>query len=532
MTFNLVDEQWIPVLFVSGATGELSLRDIFLRAHEVRRIDTPLPTQAFALLRMLEAVSHDAVGYHSRDDISRVLREGLDLAKIDAYLTRYRERFDLFHAERPFMQVATLRTAKNEVAGLEKLISDVPNNDPFLTTRGGESLRRISAAEAALWLIHCHSFDPSGIRSAAVGDPETSGGKGYPIGPSWAGQLGGVALHGESLARTLVYNLVPTPRNPIDRPVWALDLPQSEQREMEPDPAGPISLLVWQSRRIRLVGDRAGVTGVVLSQGDKMTPQNRHEVEHMSAWRFSAPQTKKHGIPVYMPQKHDPSRSGWRGMPGLVSEAPSSEGGHIASLRPATVRNLAEHSGEFAELDTQVLIELVGMQYGPQEATVEDVAHDMLDLRVSLLGEDGVEVREMLFGLVETAEKSTWHLARMAGNIARAAGDFDGVEGAQNRARELGWAAIDGPARRWLSKLSADTDVIEARRAWHVMIRDVLVPLADALAESCGPAAIAGRNTKYGFLTSAKAENFFHKDLRKEIPLAYPKPIEKESNHE
>lgn len=528
MSFNLVDEPWIPVLLGTGATAELSLRDIFARAYEVRRIDAPLPTQGFALVRMLEAINHHAVGYHRSQDVADALRNGIDLKAIDAYLTNFRERFDLFHPDRPFMQVSTLRTAKGEVAGLEKLISDVPNNEPFLTTRGGAGLRRISPAEAALWLIHCHSFDPSGIRSAAVGDPETSGGRGYPIGPAWAGQIGGVVLHGATLAQTLVYNVVPTPEDPHDLPVWALDQPHSEQRIMDPGIPGPVSLLTWQSRRIRLVGDRDGVTGVVLAQGDRMTPQNRHGIEHMTAWRFSPPQTKKHGIPVYMPQKHDPSRSGWRGMPALVSASPREIDGHAATWRPATVDSLAEHSAEFEELDTQVGIELVGMEYGSNEAVVDEVVHDMLDLRVSLLGADGVEVREMLFDVVNTADKSVWHFARLAANIARAGGDFDGVEGAQNSAREQAWSALDGPARRWFSRLSADTDVTEARRSWHTTIRDVLAPLAHALSRSCSPAAVAGRNTKYGFLTAASAENYFHKDLRKEVPLAYPKHNDKE----
>lgn len=532
MSFNLLDEPWIPVVLTGGSAGEVSIRDAFARAEGIQRISAELPTQSFAILRVLLAIHHDAVGFHSESDVAACLRDGLDQEALTHYLDAMSARFDLFHSERPFMQVATLRTAKGESAPLEKLISDVPNGAPFMTTRGGEGLSRITPAEAARWLVHCQAFDPSGIRSAAVGDPLTMGGKGYPIGPAWAGQIGGVVLHGRSLTQTLSYNIVPTPRNPLDRPVWALQHPQSEHRELDPSPAGPVAVLVWQSRRVRLVGDRDGVTGVVLAQGDKMTPQNRQELEHMTAWRFSPPQTKKHGIPVYMPKKHDPSRSGWRGMPGLVSDSPKATDGHADTMRPANIKSVAGHSEEFAELDTEVIVELVGMDYGPQEATVNDVVHDTLDLRMSMLGDDAGEVQLMLFDVAETADKAVWALGRMASNIASASGDFDGLDGARDNAREAAWAELDQPARNWLQGLTAETDTIEARRAWQNLLRGVLEPLASSMASRCGAAAITGRKTKFGFMTASKAESLFRHALRQELPLAYPARPDKESPDE
>lgn len=533
MTFDLRSEPWIPVVMRDGASEKLSLRETFERANQVRRVSASLPTQSFAVLRLLLAIHHDAIGFHSDADVAAALRGGIDQQAIMTYLDRYQDRFDLFHPMRPFMQVATLRTAKNEASPLEKLISDVPNGAQFLTTRAGAGLREISAAEAALWLVHAQAFDASGIRSGAVGDAEVKGGKGYPIGPAWAGQIGGVVLHGRSLADTLVCNTVPTPDNPLDRPVWATDDPQTEQRQLEPNPAGPVQLLVWQSRRIRLVGDENGVTGVVLAQGDRMTPQNRQGLEHMTAWRFSEPQTKKYRIPVYMPLKHDPSRAGWRGMPGLVADNPSrNASGYAESLRPANIANLAHHSDEFEHLASQAVVELIGMDYGPQEATVADVVHDSLDLRVSLLGEAGVEVQLMLFDVVRTADQAVWALGRLASNIAAAAGDFDGIEGARERAREVAWSALDGPARDWLSRLTAETDTIEARREWQQRVNEVLLPLGRSMAAGCSPAAVTGRMTKYGYMTAAKAQNFFHAALRKELSLAYPQEPNKDTNDE
>ena len=68
---------------------------------------------------------------------------------------------------------------------------------PFDRAVAVEGLERISWAEAARWLVHVHAFDPSGIRSGAVGDPSVKGGKGYPIGPGWTGQVGVVIVEGQ-----------------------------------------------------------------------------------------------------------------------------------------------------------------------------------------------------------------------------------------------------------------------------------------------------------------------------------------------
>ncbi|WP_282004737.1 type I-E CRISPR-associated protein Cse1/CasA [Propioniciclava sinopodophylli] len=531
MSFNLVTEPWIPVVYQDGSTADVSMSECFADASTITRIGGDLPTQSFALLRLLLAICHDAIGFHSQRAVRRVISQGLDTASIVSYLNDSCDRFDLFHSTRPFMQVATLHTAKNEAAGLEKLISDVPNGAPFLTTRGGRSLQRISPAEAARWLIHAHAFDPSGIRSAAVGDPNTKGGKGYPIGPGWAGQIGGVVLHGRNLAETLGYNLIATPDNPADRPVWALTAPHTEQRQIEPEVAGPVQLLVWQSRRIRLVGDHTGVTGVVLCQGDRMTPQNRHDIEAMTAWRYSKPQSKKFGIPVYMPLKHDPAKDGWRGFPSMVSTQPTQEDGQDGTRRPATVMTLAEVSLDLdLDLDAVVGLEMVGIDYGAQEATVAELYHDRLDFRIGVLGEQAVELRTLIQDATRLADDCVWEVGRMAAHVARAAGDFDGVEGTQERVRTEAWAALDHDARTWLADLRVDSDATAAKRAWHRIIRRVIESEADRVASAASPAADRGRVTKYGFMTTAKAEVFLRRALRDKLPLAYPPPNTKKES--
>ncbi len=523
MTFNLVHEPWVPVLRLDGSSATLSLADCFAQAHNIRRLVGELPTVSFALVRLLLAITHDAIGFHDKDALRRVVEAGIDVGRIVDYLSVHADRFDLFDARRPFFQVAGLRTAKDEASGLEKLIGDVPNGEPYLTTRGGRSLERIPAAEAARWLVHCQAFDPSGIRSGAVGDPLVTGGKGYPIGPAWSGHLGGIVIHGQNVAETIAYNLTHTARDPRDRPVWALDSPHTEQRSVDPEPAGPVALLVWQSRRVRLVGDRSGVTGVVLCQGDKMTPQNRHGVEPMTAWRFSEPQSKKFGHDVYMPLKHDPTRAGWRGFPSLVAPGPRDAKGREVTKRPLVIDALAEKSDDL-DLEMVVGLELVGVTYGPQESTVADIVHDRLDFRVGLIGGQAIDVRTMIHDNVHVAGVCVREVGKLAANVARAAGDRDGSDGALASAQMAAWAALDRPARSWLETLSPTTDTIEAKQRWQLMVRRELEGVAASIVAGASPAAVAGRRTAYGFMTVAQAELILRKALRTELPLAHTPP--------
>lgn len=521
MSYSLLDEAWVPVLRLDGTPGMLSLHQCFQQASAISKIAAELPTQSFAVLRLLLAICHDAIGFHSDDDMETLYHEGFDLKKIADYLEQWRHRFDLLDSSQPFYQVSDLRTAKGQTAGLEKLICDVPNNEQFLTTRRGAALQAIPAAEAALWVLHCQAFDPSGLRSGAVGDPLVKAGKGSPIGPSWPGQIGGLVLHGRNLAETLAFNLVPTEPNPADRPIWTRP-PQTAQRSEEIEPAGPVDLLTWQSRRIRLVGDKEAITGLVLAQGDKMTPQNRHNVEAMTAWRYSQPQSKKAGRDVYMPLKHDPARASWRGLPGILSANPQLRDGRPSTRRPETLSNLSIWSQEFNKLDSFTL-EIVGMQYGSNESTVAELVNDTLDLRISLLGEQALSVRSSVEGCIQLAEDAVKKLGDMAANIARAGGNQDGADTVRTDTATQAWAAIDTSARSWLAQLSATSDLDVIETDWQQLLRRILTLQAQVLANQSTPAALRGRKTKYGFMTTAKAEKYFHFELRKLLPLAYPK---------
>ncbi|WP_280316945.1 type I-E CRISPR-associated protein Cse1/CasA [Nocardia wallacei] len=530
--FNLLDEPWIVVLGRDGREHVVSILGLFERATEFTAVGGEVPTQGFAVTRLLLAFAHRALQGPVDSDQWQELWEQpvLPIEVFAEYGERLRHRFDLFDPVAPFFQVADLRTARGEVSGLEKIVADVPNGEPLFTTRSRRSLQRISAGEAARWLVHTHAFDPSGIKSGAVGDTTVKAGKGYPIGPGWSGQIGGVLPQGADLRETLLLNLIAFEEQRFARLGGAGDVPVWEREDLdgpvwsERPPAGTVELYTWQTRRIRLVGDRSGVTGVVLANGDRIQPQNRHPLDPHTAWRYSEPQSKKAKTVVYMPVTHAAERSVWRGLNALL---PSAAGRRTANgapqryLAPGVLGWIGELcASEVLPGSYRPAIGVVGVEYGAQNATYAEIVEDALPVSVMLLREDDPAAGQVAVNAVTDADKAANAVWRLAENIARAAG-AEPKAGAGERAQEQVYAALDAPYRRWLAALVPDSDLIVARTEWQHTVRRSVAAIARDLVTAAPPAAWTGREVDGRTMTVAAAQAGFMASVRAALPLAH-----------
>ena len=61
-SFNLIDEVWIPCITVEGNFNEVSLRDLFARAPELREIACETAIQSAAILPLALAILHRNFG--------------------------------------------------------------------------------------------------------------------------------------------------------------------------------------------------------------------------------------------------------------------------------------------------------------------------------------------------------------------------------------------------------------------------------------------------------------------------------------
>ncbi|GAA1791223.1 type I-E CRISPR-associated protein Cse1/CasA [Planosporangium flavigriseum] len=532
--FSLVDEAWIPVLDAAGQRREVSLLGLFEQADDLRMIACELPTQTFAILRLALAILHRATDGPPGEAAWQALWRArqLPLPEVTDYLAAFRDRFDLLHPRHPFYQVADLRAGKDNSFGLERLIADVPNGMPFLTTRAGRGMESISPAEAARWLVHCQAYDPSGIKTGAVGDPRVKGGRGYPIGVGSLGALGGVHLEGASLLESLLLNLVPIApgwqrADERDLPVWERE-PQTATEEPDETrgPYGLLSLYTWQSRRIRLFGDTSGITGAMISNGDKLEWQDRHLLEPMSVWGRSAPREREQKrSPIYLPRPHDHTRALWRGLQTLLPLAPPSGSEPPQRLSPMVLQWLARLTVTgVVEPDFQVRPRATSVTYGTQQAVIDEVFGDALTMNVLLLV-DQSPLRTTAVDAAADAEGAVGVLRRLATNLARAAGSRDGDSGEADRAAERGYARLDRAFRDWLARLGPTSDPAAERAWWQRLVWRAVVRLGNDLVAEAGPAAWVGRlgvdrNGREVHYSSSQAEVWFRAGLAKALPMA------------
>lgn len=542
--FNLLDEPWIPVRLLDGTIADVGLLELLRRTTDIADLACELPTQSIAIQRLVLAVAYRVAPPGDARDWARQWDDGAPTEQMIEYLERWRDRFYLFGGRFPFMQVADLRTAKDSVSGLEKLIADVPNGEQFFTTRHGRALACIPPSEAARWLVHAQAYDPSGIRSGAVGDSQVKGGKGYPIGPSWCGHLGLVWLKGKDLDETLVLNLIPADAAGLRGVESSTEWGACSWEAAEPenavrgdysllDPSGTprdVSiprLLTWHSRRIRLVGDSSGVTGVVLAQGDKLAPQEMRLYEPQSLWRYSTPQSKKFKTDVYMPRKFEAGRALWRNLPGTLPTVTTVQG---VDKQPKQEFLPSATLSFHYQLDNALIeatypkvmrIQAVGVTYGPQEATFDDIYSDELTLSVAVMRVEREDLSAEIDRQVRLTEEIARDVGTLAANLARAAGESgDGAgDGARDRAKELFFSAVDTDFRTWLSQVDGHESARDAGRRWERALRQHATDIQAELVRGASSSAIIGRDTGRGYMNVGIAENYFRSALNKRLPV-------------
>lgn len=551
--FNLCNEPWIPVLYVSGQTQEVSLKQLFDESNSIRKIHSGDATTDVAILGVAVVIFFRAV-LENKEEYGELYREpkkwiqnislggSEQLYFVQDYLKKYQDRFNLFDAERPFMQVVDLHTSKGEVKPVSRLVLD--SESEYFSMRAEQALTSLSYAEAARYLVTVQAYDYSGIKSGAVGDPRVKGGKGYPLGVGWYGTTGKIIVHGENLIETLLYCIdyeqllnvekVKGKSHRIalqDKSVWERELPDTAapraykggdptKYKDEPAPAvGMCEILTWQSRRVRLFPENGRVTGVLVSNGDKWFDRNTY-TDPLTAYRFSKNQSTQTN-PVWMPKAHSAERTLWRGVDALLMRLDSSQ---IKQDKPAPViRQIS--SGKYFPAGAKANVQLVGMVYGNQSAVIEGTIDESLSLELALLTEQGARISTTVRENIQITMDAAIALGQYAGNLLRAAGkeyEF------RPSVTESILHRMEDEFRSWLADLSVSDDVSTQAAKWQSKVRRILEDEADQLAVSAGPKAAIGTIYDEQLYTTAKARRQFGGRLYKLLNLAYSStPTEK-----
>jgi len=525
-SFNLCDEPWLRVRDKQGQAAELPLRDVFAHGNEYAALAGEIPTQDVAVLRLLLAIIMRALELPDSEEERIDLWDGwwqeksLPLTEINAYLERWHDRFDLLDPESPFMQVAGLASPSGKTSGLVKLIAEVPDGNRFFTLRDGAGLDSLSYAEAARWLVHCQAYDMSGIKTGAVGDDRVKNGKGYPIGQGLTGGLGVVIAEGSSITETLLLNLCLDRWTSGDSVVWERAPQGPGECVVHPVPVGSADKDTWQARRVRLIVEDDRVTDVQLSNGDRPGLQNMHQVDTMSAWRLSAPQSKKYGRDVLMPRTHQPERTMWRGLESMLVKNEDSRQGR----RPAVIEWGARLAGEeVLDPACPVTLRAVGIEYGPQSASIARVIDDQMSANVAAITDPALV--DAINSAVKSAADTARCVAFLADNLAQAAGAENG--GGRDRAYEQAYAVMDPLFRSWTTTLAEGGDMDVYERTWQCGAATAVTSLGLDMCRAAGTKALVGRQIQQGERTilrdTPQCWAVFVNGLHKALPQAYAK---------
>jgi CRISPR system Cascade subunit CasA len=278
ITYNLIDRPWIPCMGRDGTTQELSLLEVFACAHDLLSIECDTPQETASLLRLLLAILHRVCPTRTEDDWGELWSAArFDVDRIRDYFSRWHNRFDLFHPERPFYQC----------------LDDLVEPKPLLTLRPGmraaelyfhdtkQGKNRYTPAQAARMLINAHAFGTPGIVHPQKG-------LFFSNAPWLSGMI--FFLEGENLFQTLVLNLLQyAPNHPHanlcmtsnDAPAWEMDNPYLPERSY---PLGYLDYLTWQNRRTHLLpvieDDVIWVTSVIETPGLKLTGEVPDPMKH------------------------------------------------------------------------------------------------------------------------------------------------------------------------------------------------------------------------------------------------------------
>ena len=539
--FDLLTEPWIRVRLKDNTVQEVSLTEALVSAQDYVDLAGEMPTQDAAVLRLLLAVLFTVFSrvnvegepepLEKRGQALRRWSELWQLGHFPAepirdYLEQWKDRFWLFHPKHPFWQVPTLC---NGIAfGGKKLNgerAESGNKTPLFQNVSKTECEVLSYAQAARWLIYQNGYDERGGRPKAGNKPRH--------GVGWLGQIGFVAVKGKNLYETLLRNMAfPTEQDALreeQQPCWEREQVRAEQSVKIVMPKNQAELLTLQSRRILLKRSETvpGVVGYEVLGGDYWDSENAFG-EQMTLWSRTS---KKNEKMTYKPQQHEAGKQLWREIPSMLDPEGRKPGVLTWNQQLQSLRILSRKE--------QIVLNMVGIRYDNQEASVKDVYTDQLAMQLAVLDELSRPWTVRINQEVERCEDTAKSIGVLCEELKLAGGlDYNQVKGFKETqkvtedARAQFYFAVDQPFRQWLQEIDPEQDdPDEAVLRWQAQARSIAEELGAKMVREAGNAALKGhrvvmdkgKKTERTILyTSPKAYNRFRASLWEIYPKTEP----------
>lgn len=539
--FNLLDEKWIKVVDKkSNQVVEVSLKEVFEHAHELKMLAGEMKTQDFAMLRLLLAVLHTVFSrfnangevyeflevderYRQKEDVSeddleeyrdelmdtwKTLWKSGEFPKIVVeYLEKWRDRFYLFDEKYPFYQVTKeemyrhnfLANGKStETPGeiyaryINMLITESKNKLVLFSPKIESNKDTLSKEEIARFLIMLQGYVGGEV------DKVTIAGRDYIKSKGWLSELGGVYLEGDTLFRTLMLNLIllhPKQKYILkaEKPCWEVDCYEYVENSFSESIDNISQLYTNLSRAVYIdvtkdLSDKFKINTLKLPKFDI-----ENNLESMTIWKG----LKKGNKNIFVPEQHDLKKSLWHNF-GLVTE--SKDG----TKRPYII-DWREKIEEYVD-DNRIIINSVGMELNNKSNTPKNEVFDRLILKDFLLFDDEeggwtVRINDIIEETKSVIEKQYKFFLKDIKEIRNYSNDGF----VNNKIEEL-YSLIDEPFRNWIFEIDETSKKDESIIAWRKIFKKLLVQSAQDILNQSNPRDLKG----------IKKE-----DKIKNVPMAY-----------
>ena len=463
---NLTTEPWIPAVWRDGRRATVSLREAFVRGHELQDLAVR-PHERIALMRLLVCVAQTALDGPDDFDDWETSQPRIAPAAAD-YLERWQNAFELFGIGPRFLQVTKLRKPpRKKKAANESEDEDTPTskldlslatgNNTTLFDNAGGSERAFTFAELALMLLTFQCFSPGGrIGVAEWNGAPTSGGGSSDHAPCVAGGMLHALLRGDTLLDSIQRNLMTKRqgerffgRNSWGKPVW----------EMMPD--DPSDGAAGHNANRSYLGRLVPLTRAVWLAGDgrSLVLANGLEYAPYPSWREPSATiiTREiKGQPERQLVRASVEKAAWRELHALTVKAvgPTSNGG------PAALENVSDRDA--FDLWVGGLV--------ASKAKLVDTAESVFHVPAAMLGEPSQRAYEKG---VREAERTSFRIMRAVSAYHRELGDSLDRPETRNRRQQIQnnaaaqfWTDVEGAVPRLL-EVAADPASLGLNEEWR-----------------------------------------------------------------
>lgn len=529
--FNLIDEPWICVRTSDLTVREVSLREVFLNAHEYKELAGETKTQDFAVLRLLLAIMHtvfsryDANGDDAESELVvdnwvNIWNMGqIPSEPIERYFEEWHDRFWLFDEKYPFYQSNAVN-GKGNPYSTAKMIGTLfeSGNKPRLFSERYEDGRLLSYPEAARWLLHINCFDDIAAKKPTPKRP-------------WTGKLSLIAVKGENLFETLMLNY--NAKHDTEKemyPSWESDNNKYEFNRLIAIPNNQAALLSLQSRRVYLCRENGMVNGYYISGGDYFDEEDVYD-EQMTLWRGCT--EKKDTAHKFKPRLYDTSKKAWQEFGNIVVVDFENTEDHKVPGVLNWINSLLNHDVLGKNYILKVDMAAVIYDYGQATSLpVIDTVSDDLMFHSQLLLDIGKDWRDRIKEEIERCDKAAWAVYYLYKDLQNACGrkdkDSKTEQSGEVNAKMQFYDMIDRPFRLWLAELRTDHGMEDYSRKLELKLKSITLKLGNELAAQTGDMSIFGRYKKASkdakekneITSSAEALNMFTAKIKKIFELA------------